>query len=68
MMCQKPSYHTAFLTLTLNSHWPSVGYLKIKLDLDNSYQVIWFDTGNGDGILICTDLLRTTPPKKLIQK
>lgn len=26
----------------LNAHWPSLGYLKIKPDLANSYQVIWF--------------------------
>lgn len=65
MMCQKP----AFLALTLNSHWPSLECLEIKLDLTKSFQVIQLDTSNGGGnIDLCTDLLRGMFPKKLIQK
>lgn len=47
MMSQKP----VFLALTLNSHWPSLGYLKIELDLAHSHQVTRLDTGNCGGML-----------------
>lgn len=64
-MRQKPT----FLALTLNSHWPSLGCLKIKLDLTPSHFKLFALIQDMVEILTYALIwLRAMFPKKLIHK